>query len=755
MGILGTEYESFSDMFDGGGAGGSGDDYFSGSHQEYVDSGGTGAVAHNTSNDSGSNDNDSSPTTGSGNVAGADVTYTGTPGEGDFFVNDPSMIDPYEYLELIGGDLVDQGEKFEDGTTKLTWSFDNEDGSTVYGDNAAFDMSHYVKDENHKADAEFYTNNPNSTITTEQFKAGKKISLALGFLSGPLALGYRATIELQRRGLIPGNTATSWFEEKNIPETTGSDAENRIMAAIESGASSGEIKEQLNQLAVEQDLEGIDAAINAMSDAAFSSSNAKTILDDPVSYFSDFKLSSKVPTVKTDNVSGLDSTEFNLNDLATDLTTSQVNTEGAVNTGAVTTPNAAGYDVVTSTGQIQEADVITGEVGDKSVVTAEEMDVDATASGINALGKALNDFAKVDISRVVDTSTVSGKLLADKLGEGGYVDSKATILGQTKIIAEEFKGPNGEAVVPPWAQSIQREANKTIAFGDLSGSAQTAVMANAIMEATLGVAEKDASFFQTLTTENLSNKQESLIQRASVLANIELANLDNRQEAVVTNAKAFLAMDLQNLKNEQQTELLNTEIRSEALLTDTAAKNAERLFTAQTQADYNKFYDQMNTNISMHRDSILTDIAKFNAGEVNDNAQFRAELETRRDTFQKEMLFNIEKAVYEWEQTIALKETEMSFEAAKFDAQNLFNLTTDTLARTWDREDAFFDYIWKSAETEKERMVDLYEIDKEFEVKMRTQVSDEEIAKGKGDWEAFKWGTDLLLGDDFDIWDIV
>ncbi len=63
----------------------------------------------------------------------------------------------------------------------------------------------------------------------------------------------------------------------------------------------------------------------------------------------------------------------------------------------------------------------------KAQVDAEQIDVEATEKGLNAVGKALNDFAKVDISRVIDTSTVQGKLLADSLGEGGYVDSKATI----------------------------------------------------------------------------------------------------------------------------------------------------------------------------------------------------------------------------------------------------------------------------------------------------------------------------------------
>ena len=65
---------------------------------------------------------------------GQEVQYTGTPGQGDFFVKDPGYMDPYEYMDLIGADYDKDGK----------WTYDNDDGSTVYSDNAAFDMSHYA-----------------------------------------------------------------------------------------------------------------------------------------------------------------------------------------------------------------------------------------------------------------------------------------------------------------------------------------------------------------------------------------------------------------------------------------------------------------------------------------------------------------------------------------------------------------------------------------------------------------------------------
>ena len=79
----------------------------------------------------------------------------------------------------------------------------------------------------------------------------------------------------------------------------------------------------------------------------------------------------------------------------------------------------------------------------------------------------------------------------------------------------------------------------------MSGSAATAAVTNAIMEASLGVAEKEA-FFQTLTTENLSNRQQSIINKATVLANFEIENLDARMTAAVNNGCIF-KMDLANL----------------------------------------------------------------------------------------------------------------------------------------------------------------------------------------------------------------
>ena len=82
-----------------------------------------------------------------------------------------------------------------------------------------------------------------------------------------------------------------------------------------------------------------------------------------------------------------------------------------------------------------------------------------------------------------------------------------------KIISEEFKDSNGNPVIPPWAQGMAREIQRSMAFSGVTGTAATAAMSNAIMEATLGVAEKEASFFQTLTIKTWITNNSLLLTR--------------------------------------------------------------------------------------------------------------------------------------------------------------------------------------------------------------------------------------------------
>ena len=404
----------------------------------------------------------------------------------------------------------------------------------------------------------------------------------------------------------------------------------------------------------------------------------------------------------------------NNNDLGTNEGYDATTTTETAQVDNVVQSDVVGYDVekvnLTANEQVNAA---TGTVSDAATINAEDYTIDMTgsATGVNAdgtkneLGIALNDWASVDISKVIDTSTAAGKLLADKLNKEGkdFVDAKTSILFQMETIAAEFKGPNNEPVIPPWAAALERNVSKSIAFSGISGTAATAALANAIMESTLGVAEKEATFFQTLTTTNLSNKQESIINKASVLAKLDISNLDARSQAAVQNSKNFMDMDLANLTNEQQAEVINKEAMIQQMFDNTAAVNSERLFTATTENELNKFFAELQVTVDRHNTSETNALKKFNAGEINDASQFNADIKNDRQKFLSEMQYNIDVSNAKWRRTVETTNTASMVEAHTADVKAALDLTQEAQNNLWDSADNLLDYIWKTTDNEMER----------------------------------------------------
>ena len=391
--------------------------------------------------------------------------------------------------------------------------------------------------------------------------------------------------------------------------------------------------------------------------------------------------------------------------------------QAATTTSAQVDPRQAqGYDAALSQQNIAQNGQATaqqGQLSQGSQIEAPQLDMQGSATGVNAdgstnyTGQALKEYASQNISNIIDTSTPAGKALAQALGDGNYTDSKATLKGQLDILQSEFVGPNGEPKIPAWAAGTARGVAKIAAFKGMTGSAATAAMAQALMEASIPVAQQDAQFFQTLTIQNLSNKQAGILNRANVLAKFDLTNLDSRMAAAVENAKSFLTMDMANLDNRQQAEVINTQARVQSILEDSKQVNAQRLFTAESANEMSKFYDELNASISQFNTAQTNGMSQFNTGEANSISKFNAEMENAREQFYKNMQFNIDVANAKWRQTVTLTENQQQFEAAATDVKNMVNISQEQLNRIWDRSDAMLDYLWKSAENAADRKTQL------------------------------------------------
>jgi hypothetical protein len=395
-------------------------------------------------------------------------------------------------------------------------------------------------------------------------------------------------------------------------------------------------------------------------------------------------------------------TEFNQTANQADTTTAQMpdtsQTSQAAQVQTATTADKVATDAQATGqhGQINQNDLV-----DPSQI---QIDTNATANGTNATGAALNDYAKQDISNIIDTSTTAGKLLAQQLGEGNYVDSKATMKGQLDILAKEFVDPNtGQPTIPSWAAGVARNVSRIASFSGMTGTAAVAAMSQALLEASLPVAQADSQFFQTLTVKNLDNKQESIINKANVLSKLDLANLDARTTAAVTNAQAFMQMDMKNLDNDQQAEVINTQERFQSILEDAKSENANRLFVAQSQNEKDMFYDNLSSSMSQFNATQTNAMAQFNTGQENDMDKFNADMDNNRDQFYKNMQFQVDTANAKWRQDVTVTNNANDFEAASTDVKNRVGVSVEELNRLWDRADSLLDYAWKTSQNDADR----------------------------------------------------
>lgn len=658
MAIFG--YDTWGDMFDGGGKGGSGDTFFSGTHEDYLAGGGTKSddtsFMDRVTNTVQGRQDGTAPQNVKGAAPGTLKKFS-TPGIIGQLAGWANNLDPTKDTATVVGNR----QVYDNGQMKYSYNF--------------LGMPYEV-----------------------EVVDGKVVD-ALSIRGDDGMTGYERMAQ----------------DARNSGDNERAD---KIMQEAEANAQ--------DAAAEGTDMTNVTAAtdrFNAISDAsgmAASNEQVMGIADDPTGFMAErgLNLSDVAPQVDP-NAAG---TAIDPNDPRFALTNDTSYDPSLADTTTVKPVVArTAADAVTAdatrrvAGEAFTVDPVTGQIRDENLVDAStiEADMEGLATGRNAdgstnfTGQALNEAATLNISRLIDTSTVSGKLLASTLGEGNYTDTKSTILGQMKIISAEFKDSNGNPKIPAWGQSVARAVNRTLAFTGATGTAAQAAVANAMMEATLGIAESEAQFFQTVSLQNLSNRQQAIINKANVLAQMEVANLNAREAAAVTNAKSFLQMDMANLANEQQAEVINKQARIDALFTATAEENVNRRFNITNDMDMAKFYDQMSFQADTFNAESKNAMARFNAGETNAAAQFGIQQEAARQQFEASMAYNIDAANAKWRQAVELENTRITFEAASTDVKNALGLSTEALNRIWDRVDSQLDYIWRSTEADEQRDYDL------------------------------------------------
>jgi AraC-like DNA-binding protein len=438
------------------------------------------------------------------------------------------------------------------------------------------------------------------------------------------------------------------------------------------------------------------------------------ILKDPKGFLgTEGTLSDNITTIDGSNPDNV----LSNNDYSMDvdgLQGSAVNASTAQASG-VTKPNqVATYNAATTGSQVdtlnKTTDAATAVFGSQSKVDVEKLDMDGLATGTNAdgstneEGKAFNAVNTQNLSTIIDTTTVSGKLLAQNLGEGNYTDAKTQITFWMDTLSKDFVDPvTGQAKIPTWAAGALKGVNRMIAFKGMTGTAAISAVAAATMESIIPIASEESKFFQTMTVKNLDAQNTQALNTANILSKMNIADLDSRMTESITNAKNFIAYDMTNLSNEQQINVVEFQAKQQSIMEDAKQENVARQFGAGETNTMDKFYDELGSRIGMFNTEARNSMEKFNTGETNAMSKFNLTLENQREMFYTQFQKDVDESVVKWRQSVELTNNATLNNAAATDVKNIVGLTTEQLNQMWDRTDALLDYSFKESENQKNR----------------------------------------------------
>ena len=253
---------------------------------------------------------------------------------------------------------------------------------------------------------------------------------------------------------------------------------------------------------------------------------------------------------------------------------------------------------------------------------------------------------------------------------------QALVQGQLANLMTQFSGTNP----PAWAAGAMRTANATMAARGLGASSLAGqAIVQAAMEASLPIAQADASVIASFEQQNLSNRQQSAMlaaeQRAKFLGQefdqtfqakvqnaakvsdvanmnftaeqqvalensriantMNLQNLSNNQAMVMAEAAALSQLDVSNLNNRQQAAVQNANAFLQVDMANLSNNQQTELFKGQ-QRIQSLFTDQAAENASRQFNAssqnqvdqffanLANQASQFNAAQQNGQAQFNA-----------------------------------------------------------------------------------------------------------------------------------
>ena len=245
---------------------------------------------------------------------------------------------------------------------------------------------------------------------------------------------------------------------------------------------------------------------------------------------------------------------------------------GQTGQAALATPTIIGqaptFDAATGTARREEAAQGTTTTADaKTGVSTQIQPIKGREVGAKEIAEA----ATADRTFMEDMTAAQSGFVSDAQAATMTVSPEMTVQGQLAEISKQFEGGK----VPAFAAGIVRKANAIMAQRGMSASSMAgAAITQAVMEASLPIATRDAQTYYTTAMKIMSNEQQANLFNSQQNMKVDLANVSNRQQMTLARAQVEASLANQELKNQQQVNILNaTRFAEAANMTFTQEQN--------------------------------------------------------------------------------------------------------------------------------------------------------------------------------------
>jgi hypothetical protein len=310
------------------------------------------------------------------------------------------------------------------------------------------------------------------------------------------------------------------------------------------------------------------------------------------------------------------------------------------------------------------------------------------------------------------------------------IDPKATVQGQLALLQEQFA--DGE--VPVWAQGAFRQVNSLMAQRGIGGSTIAAeAITNALMQSTLPIAQQDASFYQNVTLQNLSNEQQA-----------EMAKFNARTTAIFNDQAAENAARSLNTQSANELTRFFAELSQNVALANTAQTNAMEQFNATAQNQMTQFFEELGLTAETFNADAINEMSQFDAEQANIISQFNASMKDQRERFNVQNQLAIDASNVNWRREVNTANTAATNAALQFDAQNLLAVQQTALNNIWQHYDSLLDFAFRAEEGAMDRASNLAIASMSAE--MQRQIAEAEADTGLIS-SIFEGGTRLLASE--------